>query len=226
MTRTRTSILTATLLSFTSLHACGGGDKPVEEPQPAVAPAEPEPAPAEEPPPEPEPAAPAEPPAPEPKKLSEDLDGDGTPEEITLAGTELSIGEVKVTLASEKITPDKAATIDLKVIDINAKDKSKELVVVDPGTGTDATWWVIAYDGKAKTASEPVEVAVGTEPELKGNGQFTTKSENCGETVSATWKLKKGVLTKGKEKKKGKYDEAKCAAAPAAEPAAEGGAGG
>jgi hypothetical protein len=211
---TRTPILISTLLSFTTLYACGGGDKSAEEPKPAMEepPAEPEPAPEEAmPEPAPEEAPPAEPPAPEPKTLSEDLDGDGTPEEISLAGTELSIGEAKVTLASEKLTPDKAATIELKVIDINKKDKARELVIVDQGAEGAGTWWVIAYDGKAKTAGEPVEMSVAGEPEVKGNGKVTTKVENCGETTTTTYSLKKGALTKGKEKKKGKYDETKCA---------------
>jgi hypothetical protein len=212
---TRTPILISTLLSFTTLYACGGGDKQVQEPAPAAEeamPAEPEPmaeeAPAE---PAPEEAAPAEPPAPEPKTLSEDLDGDGTAEEISLAGTELSIGEAKVTLSSEKITPDKAATIELKVIDINKKDKARELVIVDAGAEGAGTWWVVAYDGKAKTASEPVELSVVGEPEVKGNGKITTKVENCGETTTTVYSLKKGALTAGKPKKKGKYDETKCA---------------
>ena len=93
MTRTRTAILTTTLLSFSTLYACGGGSKEAAEPAPPPAPepvAETEP---EPPPEEPVEPAPVEPPAPEPKTLSEDLDGDGTPEEISLAGTELSIGE-------------------------------------------------------------------------------------------------------------------------------------
>ena len=211
MTRTRTAILTTTLLSFTTLYACGGGSKEAAEPAPPPAPepaaeAEPEPPP-EEP---AEPAAPPEPPAPEPKTLSEDLDGDGTPEEISLAGTELSIGEAKVTLASDKITPDKAETIELKTIDINKKDKAKELVIVDAGAEGAGTWWIVSYDGAAKTASEPVEVTVAGEPEIKGNGKVVVKAENCGETTTTTYQLKKGVLAKGKEKKKGKYDEAKC----------------
>ncbi len=211
MTRTRSAILTTTLLSFSTLYACGGGSKEAAEPAPAPAPepaaeAEPEPPP-EEP---AEPAPPPELPAPEPKTLSEDLDGDGTPEEISLAGTELSIGEAKVTLASEKLTPEKAATIELKVVDLNKKDKARELVIVDAGAEGAGTWWIVSYDGAAKTASEPVEVAVSGEPEIKGNGKLTTKAENCGETTTTTYALKKGVLTKGKEKKKGKYDEAKC----------------
>ncbi|HTE55942.1 MAG TPA: hypothetical protein VK698_34050 [Kofleriaceae bacterium] len=216
---TRTPILVSTLISFTTLFACGGGSKPAEEPQPAPQEAPPEPA-AEEPPAEEAPAEPApapEPPAPEPKTLSEDLDGDGTPEEISLTGTELSIGEAKVTLSSEKLTAEKAATVELKVIDINKKDKARELVIADPGTGTDATWWIISYDGKAKTASEPVEIAVGTEPEVKGNGTLTISSSDCGQTISTPYKLKKGALTKGKEKKKGKRDETKCAGAAPAE---------
>jgi hypothetical protein len=217
---TRTPILVSTLLSFTTLYACGGGSKSAEEPAPPPAEempaeAEAEPPPAEEP--FEEPAPPPEPPAPEPKTLSEDLDGDGTPEEISLAGTELSIGESKVTLSSEKLTTDKIGMVELKVVDINKKDKARELVIADPGTGTDATWWIISYDGKAKTASEPVEVAVGTEPEVKGNGTLTTKTEDCGQTITTPWKLKKGALTKGKEKKKGKRDEAKCAGAAPAE---------
>jgi hypothetical protein len=209
---TRTPILISTLLSFSTLFACGGGDKKAEEPAPAPAPepqaAEVEP-PAEEP--APEPAAPEPPPAPEPKTLSEDLDGDGTPEEISLAGNELSIGEAKVTMASDKLTPEMAEMIELKVIDISKKDKSRELVISAPGAEGGGTWWVIAYDGKAKTASEPVEMEVAGEPEVKGNGKIVVSNENCGETTSVTWTLKKGALTKGKEKKKGKYDEAKCA---------------
>lgn len=220
---TRTPILVSTLLSFTTLFACGGGSKSAEEPAPPieeqpVESAEAEPPPAEEAPAEPTP--PPEPPAPEPKTLSEDLDGDGTPEEISLSGTELSIGEAKVTLASEKLTAEKAATVELKVIDINKKDKARELVISDPGTGSDATWWVISYDGKNKTASEPVEIAVGTEPEVKGNGSLSITASDCGQTITTPYKLKKGALTKGKEKKKGKRDEAKCAGA------AEGGSAG
>jgi len=216
----RTPILVCTLFSFASLFACGGGEKKAEEPKPAMAdqqPAEEQAPPTEEAPPADQPAeaAPAEPPAPEPKKLSEDLDGDGTPEEVTLAGNELSIGEAKVTLSSEKLTPEKAASVELKVIDINKKDKSKELVVVDPGTGSDMTWWVISYNGKDKTASEPVEIPVGTEPTIKGNGQIMASMSDCGQTISMTWKLSKKGLSKGKEKKKGKRDESKCAGAPA-----------
>ena len=210
---TRTPILISTLFSFASLFACGGGEKKAEEPKPAM-----EQPPAEEQAPPTEEAQPAEPPAPEPKKLSEDLDGDGTPEEITLAGNELSIGEAKVTLSSEKLTPEKAASVELKVVDINTKDKTKEVVVVDPGTGTDMTWWVISYNGKDKTASEPVEVAVGSEPQLKGNGQIMTSASDCGQTVSTTWKLSKKGLAKGKEKKKGKRDESQCAGAAPAKP--------
>lgn len=215
---TRTPILVSTLLSFTTLFACGGGSKSAEEPKPMPAeepPAEAAPAepPAEEAPAEPAPAP--EPPAPEPKTLSEDLDGDGTPEEIKLAGTELSIGEAKATLSSEKLSGDKAANVELKVVDINKKDKSRELVIADASSGT---WWILSYDGKAKTVSEPVEVAVGMgEPEIKGNGTLTTKSEDCGQTITTPWKLKKGALTKGKEKKKGKRDESKCAGAAPAE---------
>jgi hypothetical protein len=213
MTRTRLPILMSTLLSFALLPACGGGEKKTEAPMaaPAPEPAQPEAQaepPAEEPPAE---APPAEPPAPEAKTLSEDLDGDGTPEEIKLAGNELSIGEAKVTLASDKLTPEKAATVELKVIDINKKDKSRELVIADAGAEGAGTWWIVSYDGKAKTASEPVEVAVSGEPEVKGNGKIVTKADNCGEMTTTTWSLKKGALTKGKEKKKGKYDETKCA---------------
>ena len=223
---TRTPILVSTLLSFTTLFACGGGSKSAEEPAPPVEEQPVETAEAEAPPVEEapaEPAPPPEPPAPEPKTLSEDLDGDGTPEDISLTGTELSIGEAKVTLASEKLTADAAASVELKVIDINKKDKSRELVIAHPGTGTDATWWVISYDGKNKTASEPVEIAVGTEPEVKGNGTLSIVATDCGQTITTPYKLKKGALTKGKEKKKGKRDEAQCAGAA---PAAEGGSAG
>jgi hypothetical protein len=222
---TRTPILVSTLLSFTTLFACGGGSKSAEEPAPPVEEpvetAEAEPPPVEEAP--AEPAPPPEPPAPEPKTLSDDLDGDGTPEEISLTGTELSIGEAKVTLASEKLTAEAAASVELKVIDINKKDKARELVIAHPGTGTDATWWIISYDGKNKTASEPVEIAVGTEPEVKGNGTLSIVTSDCGQTITTPYKLKKGALTKGKEKKKGKRDEAQCAGAA---PAAEGGSAG
>lgn len=215
MTRTRTPILVSTLLSFSALYACGGGDKPVEEPKPAPAeemPAEAEAPPAEEMPAEPPAeATPPEPPAPEPKTLSDDLDGDGTPEEISLAGSELSIGEVKVTVGA--LTPEQAGMVELKAIDINKKDKSHELAIVVPGAEGAGTWWIISYDGKAKTASEPVEVQVTGEPEVKGNGKLTTSSSDCGETTTTTYSLKKGVLTKGKEKKKGKRDESKCAGA-------------
>ena len=115
-----------------------------------------------------------------------------------------------MTLASDKITPDKAETIELKVIDINKKDKARELVIVDAGAEGAGTWWIVSYDGAAKTASEPVEVAVSAEPEIKGNGKLTIKAENCGETTTTTYAMKKGMLTKGKEKKRGKYNEAKC----------------
>jgi hypothetical protein len=212
---TRTPILVSTLLSFTTFFACGGGSKSAEEPAPAPAeemPAEAEQPMAEEAPAETPPAEtpPAEPPAPEPKTLSEDLDGDGTPEEISLAGTELSIGEAKVSLAS--LPAEKAATVELKVIDLNKKDKARELVIADAGAEGAGTWWVVSYDGKAKTAGEPVELSFNAEPEVKGNGSLTTTNMDCGQTITTPWKVKKGVLTKGKEKKKGKRDEAQCAA--------------
>jgi hypothetical protein len=211
---TRTPILVSTLLSFTTFFACGGS-KSAEEPAPAPAeemPAEAEQPMAEEAPAETPPAEtpPAEPPAPEPKTLSEDLDGDGTPEEISLAGTELSIGEAKVSLAS--LPAEKAATVELKVIDLNKKDKARELVIADAGAEGAGTWWVVSYDGKAKTAGEPVELSFNAEPEVKGNGSLTTTNMDCGQTITTPWKVKKGVLTKGKEKKKGKRDEAQCAA--------------
>jgi len=217
---TRTPILVSTLFSFTALFACGGGSKSAEEPAPPPVAEEP-PAEAEPPPEEPAATAPVEapppePPAPEPKTLSEDLDGDGAPEQISLAGTELSIGEAKVTLASDKLTPEKATTVELRVIDINKKDKSRELVIADAGAEGAGTWWVISYDGKNKTAGEPVELSFNAEPQVKGNGQITTTNADCGQTITTPWKVKKGVLTKGKEKKKGKRDEAQCAA-PAAE---------
>ena len=98
-----------------------------------------------------------------------------------MAGAELSIGEAKVTLASDKITPDKAATIELKTIDINKKDKAKELVIVDAGAEGAGTWWIVSYDGAAKTASEPVEVTVAGEPEIKGNGRSRQGRETAGD---------------------------------------------
>ena len=189
MTRTRIPVLISTLLSFSALYACGGGEKSAEEPKPAAAeemPAEAEAPPAEEAPAEAAPAeAPsAEAPAPEPKTLSEDLDGDGTPEEIKLAGSELTIGDVSVTLSG--VSADQASMVELKAIDINKKDKAREIAVIVPGAEGAASWWIISYNGKNKTESEPVEVQVTGEPMIKGNGKITTSSEDCGQKVSVT----------------------------------------
>lgn len=216
---TRQTILASFLLTFA---ACGGDSKSASEPQPAPAEemvAE-EPAPVE-PAPEPvEPPAPVEPPPPEPKTLSEDLDGDGTPETISLAPGELTIGEAKVAVAA--VSAEALPNVELRVIDLSKKDKVRELVIVNPGAES-ATWWIISYDPVAKTAGEPIEVMVTSDPVIKGDNKLVVESEDCGQKITTTWQVKKGVLTKGKEKKKGKRDEAKCAGAtPAAEPAAGG----
>ena len=206
---TRTPILVSTLLSFTTLFACGGGSKSAEEPAPPVEEQPVETAEAEAPPVEEapaEPAPPPEPPAPEPKTLSEDLDGDGTPEAISLTGTDLKIGEVAVALPADKLA---GKALEIKVVDLSSKDKSKELVVVDPGSEDDAVWYLVTWAKGA--AGAPVEVPVGSEPTLKGDGSLTVVASNCGETTTTTWKLSKGKLTAGKPKKKGKRDESKCA---------------
>lgn len=204
----------AHIIAMTLFAACGGSDRPsVEEPatppaeEEAAPPAEEQPPAAETPPPaETPPETPPAPPAPEPKTLSEDLDGDGTPEAISLTGTDLKIGEVAVALPADKLA---GKVLEIKVIDLASKDKARELVVVDPGTEDDAVWYLVTWS-KGK-ASEPVAVPVGSEPTLKGDGTLTVVSSNCGETTTTTWKLARGKLTSGKPKKKGKHDPAKCA---------------
>jgi hypothetical protein len=201
------------IIAMILMSACAGSDKPpVEEPitPPADEVAE-EPAdqpPAETPPADTPPAEtpPTTPPAPEAKTLSEDLDGDGTPEAISLSGTDLKIGDVAVALPADKLA---GKALEIKVVDISAKDKARELVVVDPGTEDDAVWYVITWAKGA--ASAPVEIPVGSEPALKGDGSLTVVKSNCGETTTTAWKLSKGKLTSGKPKKKGKRDESKCA---------------
>lgn len=199
------------VIAMTVLAACGGSDRPpVEEPisseetaeQPVEEAQPPETPPAPETPPE----TPPTPPAPEPKTLSEDLDGDGTPEAISLTGTDLKIGDAAVALPADKLA---GKALEIKIIDLASKDKARELVVVDPGTEDDATWFIVTW-AKGK-AGEPVEVAVSSEPTIKGDGSLTIVSTNCGETTTTTWKLSKGKLTSGKPKKKGKHDPAKCA---------------
>lgn len=202
------------IIAMTLCAACGGSDKPpLEEPmspgetteQPAEADTE---QPAEtdtEQPPE-TPPAPETPPVPEARTLSEDLDGDGTPEAISLTGTDLKIGEVAVALPADKLA---GKALEIKVVDLSSKDKSKELVVVDPGSEDDAVWYLVTWAKGA--AGAPVEVPVGSEPTLKGDGSLTVVASNCGETTTTTWKLSKGKLTAGKPKKKGKRDESKCA---------------
>lgn len=200
-------------IALFAVAACAGSDKPpAEEPMSAAETAE-QPTETEEPPTEtppaespPAPETPPTPPAPAPKTLSEDLDGDGTPEAISLTGTDLKIGDVAVALPADKLA---GKALEIKVIDLASKDKARELVVVDPGTEDDAVWFVVTW-AKGE-AGEPVEVPVGSEPTIKGNGSLTIVSANCGETTTTTWKLAKGKLTSGKPKKKGKHDPAKCA---------------
>ncbi len=201
------------IIAMTLFAACAGSDKPpAEEPitppadEEAQPPADEQPAadqPAETPPAE---APPATPPAPEAKTLSEDLDGDGTPEAISLTGSDLKIGDVAVALPADKLA---GKALEIKVIDLASKDKSRELVVVDPGTEDDAVWYLVTWAKGA--ASAPVEIPVGSEPALKGDGSLTVVKSDCGETTTTTWKLAKGKLTSGKPKKKGKRDESKCA---------------
>ena len=201
------------IVAMTLFAACAGSDKPPAEEPVSTAETE-QPAPEEETPPAPEtptetqptPETPPTPPAPEPKTLSEDLDGDGTPEAISLTGTDLKIGDVAVSLPADKLA---GKALEIKVIDLASKDKSRELVVVDPGTEDDAVWYVITWAKGA--AGAPVEIAIGSEPTLKGDGSLTIAKTNCGETTTTTWKLSKGKLTSGKPKKKGKHDPAKCA---------------
>jgi hypothetical protein len=207
----RFALLTSVLFSFGA--ACGGGDKPVEEPMPAPMTEDPAPdettASEETPPTEPTPPAePPPPPTPDPKSVNEDLDGDGTPEAVTLKHTgEMGVGESQnVALAPDKLGD--FAAVELRVIDLDKKDKAKELAVV---SGT--TWWVITYDGKNKALGEPAEVSVaGGEPTMKGDKKLVSMVEDCGQKVTTTWSLSKGKLSK-KEKKSGKRDEAKCAGA-------------
>jgi hypothetical protein len=202
------------IIAMTLLAACGGSDKPpLEEPMSAGETEQPAEAETETPPETPAtpetpetPATPETPPAPEAKTLSEDLDGDGTPEAISLTGTDLKIGEVAVALPADKLAGN---ALEIKVVDLSSKDKAKELVVVNPGTEDDAVWYVVTWAKGA--AGAPVEVPVGSEPTLKGDGSLTVVSSNCGETTTTTWKLSKGKLTAGKPKKKGKRDESKCA---------------
>jgi hypothetical protein len=201
------------IIAMILFAACAGSDKPpVEEPistdEQAQEPADQQAEPPAETPPETPPAEtpPATPPAPEAKTLSEDLDGDGTPEAISLTGTDLKIGDVAVALPADKLA---GKSLDIKVIDLSTKDKSHELVVVDPGTEDDAVWYLVTWSKGA--ASAPVEIPVGSEPALKGDGSLTVVQSNCGETTTTTWKLSKGKLTSGKPKKKGKRDESKCA---------------
>ncbi|HEU5055283.1 MAG TPA: hypothetical protein VFU21_02105 [Kofleriaceae bacterium] len=204
-------------IAFVALAAaCAGSDRPpAEEPiagSEAEPPADPDttspeaPETAETPTAPETPAAPETPPAPEPKTLSEDLDGDGTPEAISLTGTDLTIGEVAVALPADKLA---GKVLEIKVVDLSSKDRSRELVVVDPGTEDDAVWYLVTW-AKGK-AGAPVEVPVGSEPTLKGDGSLTVVSTNCGETTTTTWKLSKGKITAGKPKKKGKHDPARCA---------------
>lgn len=204
------------IIAMTLLAACAGSDKPpAEEPitppadeegqPPADVQAEP---PADSPPADTPPAdtPPATPPAPEAKTLSEDLDGDGTPEAISLTGTDLKIGDAAVALPADKLA---GKVLEIKVIDLASKDKARELVVVAPGSEDEAVWYLVTY-GKGK-AGEPVEIPVAGEPALKGDGSLTVVKTSCGETTTTTWKLSKGKLTSGKPKKKGKRDESKCA---------------
>jgi hypothetical protein len=200
-------------IALFAVAACGGSDKPpIEEPMTTEETTE-QPTESEEAQPEsPEtptaetPATPETPAAPEPRTLSEDLDGDGTAEAISLTGTDLKIGEVAVALPADKLA---GKALEIKVVDLSSKDKSRELVVVDPGVEDDAVWYLVTWAKGA--AAAPVEVPVGSEPTLKGDGSLTIVSSNCGETTTTTWKLARGKLTAGKPKKKGKHDPAKCA---------------
>ena len=197
-----------------AFSACAGSDKPPAEEPMSPAETEEQPTASEEVPPEtpetPEtpatPDTPETPATPEPKTLLEDLDGDGTPEAISLAGTDLKIGEVAVALPADKLA---GKALEIKVVDLSSKDKARELVVVDPGVEDDAVWYLVTW-AKGK-AGEPVAVPIGSEPTLKGDGSLTVVSTSCGETTTTTWKLSKGKLTSGKPKKKGKHDPAKCA---------------
>jgi len=201
------------IIAMTLFAACAGSDKPpAEEPVTPAADEQPPPPADEQPPGDEQPETPptetppATPPAPEAKTLSEDLDGDGTPEAISLTGSDLKIGDVAVALPADKLA---GKALEIKVIDLASKDKSRELVVVDPGTEDDAVWYLVTWAKGA--ASAPVEIPVGSEPALKGDGSLTVVKSNCGETTTTTWKLSKGKLTSGKPKKKGKRDESKCA---------------
>ena len=141
--------------------------------------------------------------------LSADL-GSGTSETVSLTGTRLSVDGAAVALPAQV---GNRAGIQLEVVDVNKKDRGKDIVVMAPGPGEQVTWYLVHYDPRSKKLGAPAELAFTgpAQPQVKGNGRVVVSREDCGQTITTTYRLKNGQIEKPRVKKSGARDPSKCA---------------
>lgn len=232
---------------FVALAAagCRTPSAPAAEPIPAAAPAPTPtvaPAAASHPQPNPEPH-----PEPQPEPLwshEADLDGDGTPEAIGLTSNDVNpnvgrVGDdprlnVKFTVCQEpcegalhvgeqthalKLRGDYFGGIGIRVIDVDASDKRKELLLVQHGGGSEDPpylFWLALYDGETLRVHKlwnSFGYSSGTATP-DGKGSLTLEYAECPDAFTVVYRLDGLEVVEGARKTKRIHKPDECAACP------------
>tara|TARA_R110002073_G_scaffold140253_5_gene290734 strand:+ start:32834 stop:34498 length:1665 start_codon:yes stop_codon:yes gene_type:complete len=154
-----------------------------------------------------------------------DLDGDGVDETIALVAGALRVG------ASVAVLPKEATGIadvwrqDMplgqpfpvhgwdtwEIVDIDKSDLRKELLLTSHLGEDSNLYFFFHYDGETLSAGAVMGISP---PAIAGNGLVHERNGNCGQSITDTWKLKRGRLVLVKSRKRGRFDVDECAACP------------
>ncbi len=137
--------------------------------------------------------------------VHDDVDGDGTPDTVTLAGRTVTMGKVSLQL------PDDVGAETARVVDLGPA--AYVAIESTPEDEEDATpeWALFAWQGGAL-------VLIGYTPagELPGDGTVRAESSNCGQETTYVYRVVDGAMTLDEDATvvAGIYREDECAACP------------
>ena len=127
-------------------------------------------------------------------KATVDLNGDGKKEQVTLSLDKYK-SDFILTVAKCKAKGRMEPSIDgFQLVDIDVKDKYKEIAVHTPGPSDDDAYWIYSYDGKSLKLMGKLE----TKLTFSGHGQISARDWVGFWNKTDTYKLdsKKRVLVR------------------------------
>lgn len=143
-------------------------------------------------------------------RVSADLDGDGKSDTMIVSERLVTVGPVKVDV-DYSYEPETDASYEAKVIDIDPKDKKKEVLLIESDGMDGLSHTVFTYDGKQIVASDLGWTMAS--PDIK-DGMLTLTDSNCGETTTKMYALSGTKVALKDEKKTGEFKDEMCAACP------------